>query len=390
MFLDPKNFSASKQARSKRLDDTEKNANHGLICKAFEWIEENEYEEHIINQSLAGLQQSLAQQTPAAYDITMLINNLSQLDLHFQNNPCQAFNDLLQFTLNKMQERLSIDNGPFNYARIAIIFSALPKLPINIAEQEKLIKSLMSRVKALKDSDENELWCHAHIAAGMAKIGIKFDKHIDLINVFIEKFFSQRDSFNKISINVIAEMWQFAVYCKLRKIQHSDLDNLISALESRMAVYQNKPPRKEPEISNSQNKTFELVSSLLKDEYSAQLKQEFFVGLYKLDIVLESVKLNLEFDGPFHYRGYDLRRVDKFRDFLLLNYQQWDVKRIPHFEYSEITTSKAKRDYLLFKLAKYPQILNFNAKLRLKELYDAIPVSVSDTSNEQNAPRNRP
>jgi very-short-patch-repair endonuclease len=114
-----------------------------------------------------------------------------------------------------------------------------------------------------------------------------------------------------------------------------------------------------------------MIGHLLNSEATQQMEEEYQVGIYALDIAFPKTKLNVEVDGPHHYRDETLSRKDRFRDFVLRRYFDWQIVRIPYFDWKE-KNKEEKIDFLLKKLADYSYLLNNTGINRQQKVLQAI------------------
>ncbi|MDF2867874.1 MAG: hypothetical protein K0S11_1344 [Gammaproteobacteria bacterium] len=336
-----------------------------IIVDTFEWIEKNDYKERIINKALTGLLQALTLHAKDmnAVHISTLINRLGHFDLMYQTNSNELFNAIFIFALNTSVNLLSTKRmkQTFTGREVASILNGLPKLPISTSEQKKPINALLARATILSEAKALSLSDCAQIGGSIAKLGSDIASHQTLIENLLDIFDAQQQNFAQLDLPLLSELWQFCTYAKIRMGATKKLDKFIKYIET----YLQQRPQEDLSPSHLQKTACSLLCSLLKKEYKQQIKQEYILGAYALDIALPGISLNIEIDGPFHYRGQQLRRVDKFRDFILGEYLNWQVLRIPHFEYEVLQSNEDKKDYLLLKLSSYPQLLNHKALTRL-------------------------
>ena len=254
----------------------------------------------------------------------------------------------------------------FNVSQVTAIFSALPKLPINWQVHRMLLTQLLELANELSfDSKQSVL-----LLGVFGKLFVDVKQYSSLILKLLNTAKNSQVSLNEISVS---QLWQFDMYVK-NKPEESKA-SFISEMEAVLIKYQMtvaaaERTEKDNKTSFFQKTITNIIASFLMDKTTEKMQREYLVGAYTLDIAFPEEKVNLEVDGIFHYRGKELRRVDKFRDFLLSE-NEWIIIRIPWFECpvadkfaTPMAYQQTLRNYVLIKVMHTPLVKLFNAATR--------------------------
>ena len=253
---------------------------------------------------------------------------------------------------------------------ITTIMHALSRLPVVEAKCGKLYEGLLERARFLSGNGKNNrfgLGGSVVMLAAIAKLSINLMQHKDLILRLVKAFAKHdKNKFAKLETSYLNQLWQFMVYAKIVDFNVDIINQLLPLVQAEVASRQ-------PIVSGSpfQAEITLMLDNLLNAEAKQQVQEEFQVGIYALDIAFPKTKLNLEVDGPQHYRDEKLSRKDRFRDFVLRRYFDWQIVRIPYFEWAE-KKKEQKIDFLLEKLADYDYLLNNAGKNRQQKVLQAI------------------
>ena len=335
-----------------------------IIINTFTRIEELNHNEKSINKELGWLAEELEKNWEIinAVHIATLLNNLGNLEINDQS----LADTVINLTLKKCTELLTRTQTSIQYTtrEIGQIFNALPKLPTLSAKYKTLLLLLLERATLLASRATLDVRDSTNILDGIAKLGIDLDANRTLIKNLLGAFEATKDFFSTIEATSLSQLWQFCIYAKTQ-ITSERIEGLTILINNELT----SRTKETPTPSLFQSSIYNLLLKLLKDEFKEKIIEEYPSGSYFLDIAFPEQKINIEVDGPYHYRDGKLKRIHRFRDFILQAYEDWKIIRIPHFEWEQLgDDTQAKIDYLLKKLANYSYLLNQTSLERLEKL----------------------
>jgi very-short-patch-repair endonuclease len=294
--------------------------------------------------------------------VTTLLNNLSKLDINVQG----ATIDIVTLSLGKCNRLLSRMQTlkEFTVSEVTQIFNALPKLPIVSNETESLVMDLLKRAAFLADKESLAVPDSAMLLSALAKLDVDLLKQKKLINDLLQVVATAPvATIRSWSIVLLSELWQFCVFSK-SKVSTKAVDKLFDFIEPEL-----KRRKREPiKPTKFHTAVYEVIVSLISEDSKVKISLEHPVGAYSLDIVFLEKKLNIEIDGPSHYRDGALKLIHQFRDSILQAYDHWEVIRIPYFEWEELKANQEKGDYLLQKLKDHSDLFSPPSFERLQTL----------------------
>jgi very-short-patch-repair endonuclease len=298
-----------------------------------------------------------------AIDVVAKLENYSKLEISNQLTVMKGIKSTLATCLELIEKRSS--RFQFDFDVTNSIFHLLPKLPIEAQTLQKLTEVLLERISVVMVGYTVSAPQAAALLSAFAKLSLDINTHKELIKTLLQSFetISKRIPHTKDSL--LSEMWLFLAYARAQKYQNTKVLALFESVDAELATRGQTVT-----TSKFQTKVDETLYSLLSAASQQDSHGEHPAGSYSMDIAFPSCKLNIEIDGPHHYREESLTRASKFRDYILQSLG-WTVIRIPHFEWNEKTNKQSKQDYLLIRLANHTNILNEAALSRLKYLNKA-------------------
>ncbi len=355
-------------------------------------IEKHDHQEYAIGKELDWLAEALenvwGNLNPV--HIATLLNKLGNLEI---NDQSIAIN-VIALASKKCAELLAHSRTAkyFKHQEIAQIFNSLPKLPIPWKKHDTMLSHVLARAATLAILSIFAASDIAYILSGMSHLGINPLKQAILIKKLLKTFEHPDNTFSKLDPEthsiVLNELWQFCVFTK-SKVPSKTINTLLNFVDN--ALKAKKPETITP--SRFQTTIYSLLLKLLAGKFVKEAVEEHPVGAYSLDIAFPEQKLNIEIDGPHHYRDRKLKRIHQFRDSIMKSLG-WKVIRIPYFEWEELTQdTQAKVDYLLKKLVDHPDLLNPQSRERLKTFAPSLETTQEDAhlrKQQINAPPTNP
>jgi very-short-patch-repair endonuclease len=262
------------------------------------------------------------------------------------------------------------NTGTFLPHHITKLIHALSRLPVVEAKCSKLYEALLERARFLSGNGKNNrfgIGGSAVMLASIAKLSINLMQHKEVILRLLKAFSKyDKDKLSKLETSYLNQLWQFMIYAKIVKFDVDIVNQLLPVVHTVVET-------REPIVTGSpfQEEISQMIGHLLNSEATQQMEEEYQVGIYALDIAFPKTKLNVEVDGPHHYRDETLSRKDRFRDFVLRRYFDWQIVRIPYFDWKE-KNKEEKIDFLLKKLADYSYLLNNTGINRQQKILQAI------------------
>ncbi len=304
-----------------------------------------------------------------AQTLTTMMDNLASLSIEDQ----KKVNKIISYVMERCSEHLQNQQkcSHFTIQRVGVILRSLTQLPVSMSKNAELYLLLLTRLDSLPASHFSSPDTNSSILLALAKLDINLQDFMHLLKSLLQPF--QESEFLSVdnAFMLSSKLWQFCVFMLTKAKSHQEIRNLCHATRID-ALYQTvdkylKEHEDEHESTEShfQEELCNRIEELLNKEYQQDLQIEYAIGTYQLDLAFPKLKLNIEIDGPTHYRSENLIRSSRFRDYLLSDYFGWKIIRIPLFEWQKQTDKQAKIDYLLLKLTHYPMILNHFAQTRL-------------------------
>jgi very-short-patch-repair endonuclease len=265
--------------------------------------------------------------------------------------------------LKKLTKLIVTDRAQFSSNVIKTLFHALPNLPLedNDKDYQDFLNLVLQRALHLFKNDPFTEGGSVVVLCAIAKLGINLTTHTKLITKLLEPFLGQNSELDSLTPAGLGQLWQFCAYASCVKYQLADITRL-------KAVIENKLPEQTVTISNFHKKVVSVLKNLLNDAHLDDLTIEYPVGNYSLDIAFPESMINVEVDGPTHYRDKVLIRNSRFRDLVLA---PWKVIRIPYFDWKEFKEEQ-RIDFLLKQLAAHPHLLNRQNQKRLLKLMPSV------------------
>jgi hypothetical protein len=219
----------------------------------------------------------------------------------------------------------------FSNREIAQIINALPKLPVSSNNYKAMFLLLLKRTSLLTSQESFDARDSAAVLDGLSKLGIDLLENKTLIKNLLQIFSVSKDILSELDRTILSQLWQFCIYAKT-KTPSERIEKLTILVENELKI-------RDKEIitpSTFQRSVYSILFKLLKSDYKEKITEEYPVGSYSLDIAFPEQKLNIEIDGPYHYRDRKLKRTHRFRDFILEAHGNWKIIRIPHFEWEQL------------------------------------------------------
>jgi very-short-patch-repair endonuclease len=293
------------------------------------------------------------------------LEKIAHMQIQLQENEIKTCLVALKICL----ELFSNQRSYFTITIVKKILHAMPKLPVDTAQFQKLLRLLLDRAYVLAEKNEPTRQYCAVMLNALAKLNVNLLNHDALVTLLLAPFDTMRftSSTNNPSNILLSQLWQFCAFASAKKYKQQEMNRLLPFIEKIMEATELSA-----ETSFFQDAVINVLRKVLTNAAMQELVQneEYRVAVYSLDIAFVSKKLNIEVDGPHHYRGEELTRHSEFRDYLLEEYCHWSVLRIPFFKWNALKGEQGKIDYMIKLLAKHTDLLDAAAITRLAKLDD--------------------
>ncbi len=316
-----------------------------------------------------------------AIQLTHLIFSLSKLEFLWWSED-QVYSEELKCLLDKclsdFQGKLSryrdnhlpskqnLSHPEFTLKELVINLSGLSKLPIDwcSSKNKSLLNTILlkipfilseqlttTREKAGSDHEKKEVVTEnlTSIIHALSNLPFSIKTHAPLIKLLLKKMSQYYSHFNEIEV---ARSWQGLAVLKARGyIFDEKTTAMFECCDSRAETL-----CMELNISARQKIVTKKILPLLSDDALKDLKIEYRLGVYTLDLAFCKYLLNIEIDGPHHFAFGKLRFSDSVRDFVLAKLKNFLVIRIRLSEIRELNKNEFK-DFLRAKLDIIPGLL---------------------------------
>ena len=327
--------------------------NPRVVCSRLSWINSllhtNERAINAIN--LATLFNRLAKTNELWYETEQPFHNQAMEILRFGLHLTVTHLTKKQ-TKHCSLTRQNYRSPHFTLRELCTVLKALPKLPIKWQTESTnmLIKVMLNKMmSALQESDQDTFIISnlPEISIILSKLKFNPQEHKGLVQFLLAKIEHFEPQFMQQPQKVQAKIWQCLAALQVRGISISEKICIIfQQLEQQIA----QPIDVTTEVSKTQQIVTTQIRRLISGEANEDLKVEYFVGSYSMDIALPKYKLNIEIDGKHHYVNRELRLADQIRDFVLSKLKGFTIIRIPYFEWGDLPTTREKMIYLRNKL----------------------------------------
>jgi very-short-patch-repair endonuclease len=305
----------------------------------------------------------------AELELKVAVSELARIAaLDVQSQDAQIGSTLAQ--LRKCMEIFNEDRTCFTAEITKKIIHTLPKLPLEPQHFKKIVAVLLERAFYLAEQNQFNRQQSVQILASMAKLNVDLYKHDRLVTLLLKNFVLYQEGKINLSTSMLSELWQFCAFALIDDYKTDEINPLCQLAEEDLDTRELTM-----ETSLFQDDIMRVFTHLLTSTALQELTkyEEYCIGAYSLDIAFLSRKLNIEVDGPHHYREQTLTRHSQFRDFLLERQMGWTVIRIPHFTWNSFSNGQQKIDYILGLMRSHAILLNESAKTRLIKLNPVTP-----------------
>ena len=305
--------------------------------------------------------------------IAVLFNRLATADFlwwegeptfHNEARELLAFSlSILAIYLKKQTQHCSFvlqdySKPHFTLRELCEILETLPKLPIKWQESSNklLLNMILNKIlNALKQNEQQDrdivmrnLPC---VASALARLKFRPVEHEELIKYLLFNIEASAIYLFQQSRETQSQIWQYLAVLQARGQALSEQHGAIFE-QLKLQLEQTKE-MSVPQLTQLQQGVTEQLRRLCTPEALEDLKIEYLLGCYSMDIAFPKHKLNFEIDGKHHYlEGNILRFSDQIRDFILNKLEGFCVIRIPYYEWSTLLTEESRAIYLRDKLEK--------------------------------------
>jgi very-short-patch-repair endonuclease len=294
-------------------------------------------------------------------DVAAKLKQYAKLDVDKQVNVLAGVRNMLNKCIELLEKRSTRFQFDLDFS--ITIFHLLPKLPASASVLKKLTQLLLERMVVLTNDEELKYKPAISILSAFAKLSLDIPAHREFIIKLIATLEALSRRVPYADTSVLSELWLFLAYARAREYNNNKVIALYESVNTELATR-----ARGIVTSKLQRRIDDTLSELLSTTAEEDYESELPIGSYSMDVAFPSYLLNIEIDGPQHYREDDiLSRASRFRDFILRS-MGWEVIRISHLEWEANTTKQDKKDYLLGKLVKHTGILSEAALSRFKYL----------------------
>jgi len=255
-----------------------------------------------------------------------------------------------KFTLKELVINLiSLSKLPINWhsdKNKPLLNAILLKIPFILNEQ---LTTIREQVGGDHEKKEVVIENLTNIIHTLSNLPFSIKKHSPLIQLLLEKMNQYYSFFNEINI---AKSWQGLAVLKARGY-------VFDEKATAMFEYCNSRVEKLCRVSNisgGQKNVTKKILTLLSDDALKDLKIEYRLGVYTLDLAFCKYLLNIEIDGPYHLAFGELKFSDSVRDFVLAKLKDFVVIRIRLSEITELNKNEWE-GFLREKLSIIPGLL---------------------------------
>lgn len=286
------------------------------IRTTFEKLDKDEKSQREIHKELGWLLSYVNQHInsmDAVHDATLL-SRLWHSSLKIQH--IAQNNGLINLCVERGIHLLShsTSSQQFKAREITSIIQVIASLPSLGEVLGELLKRLVKKISEPQISYELTAQDRASILQSFAQLGINLTKYSELVKGLLKIFLPFEEFImRKLELTVLSSLWRFCVYSNAR-IHDEEIEMLFSYVDRQLKQHEN-PLVSLP--SAFQLSVSSVILNLLTDEAARQVRQEYVIGSYTLDIFLPEQHLNIEIDGPTHYFEQQLNKSGIFRDKLL-------------------------------------------------------------------------
>jgi very-short-patch-repair endonuclease len=271
---------------------------------------------------------------------------------------------LSRYRANDFKKKLS--HPEFTLKELVINLISLSKLPIDWCSDKNkpLLNAILLKLPSIldeqltttkeqigDDSEKKELGFEnlTSIIHALSNLLFSIKRHSPLIQLLLREMNEYYSSFNE---NDVAKSWQGLAVLKARGY-------VFDEKTTAMFEYCNSRVEKLCRASNisvGQEIVTKKILTLLSNDALKDLKIEYRLGVYTLDLAFCKYRLNIEIDGPHHFAFGELRFSDSVRDFVLAKLKDFLVIIIRLSEIRELDKSKSE-SFLRAKLDIIPGLL---------------------------------
>lgn len=256
----------------------------------------------------------------------------------------------------------------YSFYNLVLITHKLAQLPAEYfaGEQRKLLTALTARISYALERKAN-----LHLAQGYAilfhallKLPLDFLRYqyifVTLAYKCLESFFSREPDIKNIKDLGFTpqSLWIISSIAHLQFPQDPQIDKLFAKIKDLVTSSSHVTQKLG---SDTQAFLTTKIRKLLSPPVQTELKIEYPLGIYHLDIALPEQKIAIEVDGKQHYTNRRLKNSDIVRDFITEHMFGWKTIRLPHFEYGRALHYSILSAYLLHKLSSHSSILSSSA-----------------------------
>jgi very-short-patch-repair endonuclease len=290
-------------------------------------------------------------------ELAITLDRIGNMEIYNQDREMKT----VHLSLKRCRELLLSNRMKFTGKIITMIIHALPKLPISIKTYKELYEGLLERSLYISKKGAFSTGNSATLLCALAKLSEDFTNYDNLITSLLQPFVSSNRTVLQLSPPSLSELWQFCAFSLTKSYKSEELTALITIINKKL-----NPSDFSVTTSSLQNQVTKILNSILADDCE-EIEVEYQVFVYSLDIAFLNNKINVEIDGPHHYREEILSRNSRFRDYILTNYANWTVIRVPYFHWEKLVDHQDKIDYLVKKLANYAHIFKPSYFMKITE-----------------------
>lgn len=270
---------------------------------------------------------------------------------------------------------LSHRHNPCSFSNLVLITQKLAEFPATYfaGKRRKLLATLIARINyALEYKLELPLKNGYHcLFSALLKLPLDFLRYQHIFAALAYKCLEPLapESLDKTTIETLGftmqSFWIISSVAHAQYPKEPKINAIFTKAHDLIASFSTE------EIAGSatQSMLTQKIRILLSPVIQPELKTEYPLGIYHLDIALPQQKLAIEVDGIHHYTNRRLRNPDILRDFIVKYIFGWDTIRLPYFEYGRALHHNILTAYLLYKLSSHSNILDTHSELLPRASY---------------------
>lgn len=263
--------------------------------------------------------------------ILRLWKMFTQIEEGRSANTLERMNTLLLMRLDDLMNALDFRNQ-LSPGKMLAIFHALPRLGAYHDDHKSLYNHLIAQTLEMSTHKYFAIHQRVTIINALIRLEIPWAIYKKLLFRFLAEFCKKKpnkEQSQEISDpRILPQLWEILFIAKEQSTRTHYFNNLFNYVEELVKAKNCALP---PRISDIQRTVYHTIRRMLPRVQWSQLVLEYPAGPYSLDIAFPAEKINVEVDGPFHYRCGKLLPKDKLRD-RILKQSGWRTVRISYLQ----------------------------------------------------------